>query len=116
MTMLPRRKKNPQTRMTAVRTVLEVPAPTILPVRILLAVPVVRTAVADKIRMPRTSPGPDRGQSASSQQPSAGSSTPQTGDAGEPALWGVVMLLSFAALAVTGVIAKRKEGQSKSDR
>lgn len=58
MTMLPRRKKNPQTRMTAVRTVLEVPAPTILPVRILLAVPVVRTAVADKIRMPRTSPGP----------------------------------------------------------
>ena len=61
-------------------------------------------------------PRPDRGQSASSQQPSAGSSTPQTGDAGEPALWGVVMLLSFAALAVTGVIAKRKEGQSKSDR
>lgn len=61
-------------------------------------------------------PRPDRGQSASSQQLSAGSSTPQTGDAGEPALWGVVMLLSFAALAVTGVIAKRKEGQSKSDR
>lgn len=61
-------------------------------------------------------PRPDRGQSASSQQPSAGSSTPQTGDVGEPALWGVVMLLSFAALAVTGVIAKRKEGQSKSDR
>lgn len=54
----PTEEEKPTDPDDAVRTVLEVPAPTILPVRILLAVPVVRTAVADKIRMPRTSPGP----------------------------------------------------------
>lgn len=61
-------------------------------------------------------PRPDYGQSQPSQQPSAGGSAPQTGDTWDAALWGVVLLLSIAALAATGVIAKRKKAQSKTEQ